>query len=157
MGWTRDLWNIGYHSLTTPTPFTSQKILFNKRALHGLKFTPTKRRFIFITSHLPILEPVLKLALPSYTIYSSSLPLASLTFYGPPSRASRCSAIHIFLVLKKNWVLHLPWSELSEKPKHSGNLSAPVINYGSRGKENTSARKMRAVVRIQIKIRGNQR
>ena len=36
------------------------------------------------TSHLPILEPVLKLALPSYPVYSNSLPLLSLTFYGPP-------------------------------------------------------------------------
>ena len=33
MGWTRNLWNIGYPSLTTPTPFKSQKLLFNKRAL----------------------------------------------------------------------------------------------------------------------------
>ena len=54
-------------------------------------------------------------------------------------------------------LVHLPWSELSEKPKNSGNLAAPVINYGSSGKENTSARKMRAVVQIQIKIRGSQR
>ena len=29
MGWTRNLWNIGYPSLTTPTPFKSQKLLFN--------------------------------------------------------------------------------------------------------------------------------
>ena len=27
MGWTRNLWNIGYPSLTTPTPFKSQKFL----------------------------------------------------------------------------------------------------------------------------------
>ena len=27
MGWTRDLWNISYPSLTTSTPFKSQKIL----------------------------------------------------------------------------------------------------------------------------------
>ena len=44
-----------------------------------------------------------------------------------------------------------------KEPKRSGNLAAPVINYGSSGKENTSARKMRAVVQIQIKIRGSQR
>ena len=61
-----------------------------------MKFTPTKRRLP--TSHIPILEPVWKIALPSYTIYSNSLPLPSLTFYGPPPRASRRSAIHLFLV-----------------------------------------------------------
>ena len=45
----------------------------------------TKRRLS--TSHIPILEPVWKPALPSYTIYSDSLPprtLPSLTIYGPP-------------------------------------------------------------------------
>ena len=44
-----------------------------------------------------------------------------------------------------------------KEPKRSGKLAAPVINYGSSGKDDTSARKMRAVERIQIKIRGNQR
>ena len=33
MGWTRDLLNTGYTSLTTPTPIKSQKIVFNDRAL----------------------------------------------------------------------------------------------------------------------------
>ena len=33
MGWTRNLLNIAYTSLTTSTPFKSQKILFNDRAL----------------------------------------------------------------------------------------------------------------------------
>ena len=33
MGRTRDLLNIGYPYLTTPTPFKSLKILFNDRAL----------------------------------------------------------------------------------------------------------------------------
>ena len=45
----------------------------------------TKRRLS--TSHIPILEPVWKPALPSYTIYSDSLhprTLPSLTIYGPP-------------------------------------------------------------------------
>ena len=60
-----------YPSLTTETPFKSHNILFNARAL-VLNNTPIKRRLT--TSHLPILEPVLKPALPSYTIYSSSLP-----------------------------------------------------------------------------------
>ena len=62
-----------------------------------MKFTPTKRRLT--TSHLPILQPVLKLALPSYPIYSNSLPLPSVTFYARP-RVSRGSAIHVFLVIK---------------------------------------------------------
>ena len=33
MGWTWDLLHIGYPSLRTPTPFKSQKILFNDRGL----------------------------------------------------------------------------------------------------------------------------
>ena len=37
MGWTRDLWNIGYPSLTTPTPFKPQKILFNKLKEHWVE------------------------------------------------------------------------------------------------------------------------
>ena len=67
MGWTRDLLNIGYPSLTTPTLFKSQKILFNDRALGCNLLLGTKRRLT--TSHLPILEPVLKLAslsIPNY-------------------------------------------------------------------------------------------
>ena len=72
MGWKRDLCNIGYPSNTTPALFKSQKILFSDST--GFKFTPTKRRLT--TSHLPILEPVLKRAIPSYKIYSN------LTFYG---------------------------------------------------------------------------
>ena len=79
MGWKRDLCNIGYPSNTTPTLFKSQKILFSDST--GFKSTPTKRRLT--TSHLPIiLEPVLKRALPSYTIYSNFPSLPSLTFYG---------------------------------------------------------------------------
>ena len=44
------------------------------------KFTPTKRRLT--TSPLPISEPVLKLALPSHTIYSNSLPFHPWHFLG---------------------------------------------------------------------------
>ena len=53
-----------------------------------MKFTPTKRRLTI--SHLSVLEPVLKLALPSYP---SFLPLLSPGL--PPSWGS---AIHVFLV-----------------------------------------------------------
>ena len=52
IGWTRDLWNIGYPSLTTPIPLKSKKILFQRQSSE-FKFTPTKRRLT--TSHLPIL------------------------------------------------------------------------------------------------------
>ena len=45
-----------------------------------------------------MITSVWKLALPSYTIYSNSLPVPSLIFYGPPPRASRGSAIHVFLI-----------------------------------------------------------
>ena len=67
MGSTQDLLNIGYPSLTTPTLFKSQKILFNDRALGCNLLLGTKRRLT--TSHLPILEPILKLAslsIPNY-------------------------------------------------------------------------------------------
>ena len=62
-------WNIGYPALTTATPFKSQKILFNARAL---------------ASHLPIIEPALKPALHSYAIYSNSLPFHPWHFMGIP-------------------------------------------------------------------------
>ena len=61
MEWTRDLWNISYPSLTTLTPFKSQKILFNDRAMGSNLLQPK--------GDLLLLEPV-KPALPSYTIYS---------------------------------------------------------------------------------------
>ena len=52
---------------------------------HWVQVYSNLKEFNYI-SGLPILEPVLKLALPisSHTIYSNSLPLPSLTFYGPP-------------------------------------------------------------------------
>ena len=84
MGWTQDLCNISYPSLTTATPFISQKILFKARAL-GSNLLPS--------------EPVLKPALPSYTIYSNSLPPSYLWHFNGLPRASRRSAIHIFLVI----------------------------------------------------------
>ena len=99
-GWTRDLWNIGYPSLITPTPLKSQKIIFNKRALGWNLLQPKG-------DHPPILEPVLKLALPSCPIDSNSLLLPSLTFYWPsippPPRASKfyhCTSSAISRYLK---------------------------------------------------------
>ena len=93
MGWKRDLCNIGYPSNTTPALFKSQKILFSDST--GFKFTPTKRRLT--TSHLQILEPVLKRAIPSYKIYSNFPSLPSLTFYGlSPLSFSRFCDTRIF-------------------------------------------------------------
>ena len=90
MGWTRDLWNIGYPSLTTTTPYKSQKILSIKE--HWVEIYSNQKAIKYIS-------PSNIRALPSYPIYSNSLPLLSLTFYGPPPphRASRGSAIHVFL------------------------------------------------------------
>ena len=57
-GWIRNLWNIGYPALTTPTPFLKiQKKSFFMTE-HRFKFTPTKKRLT--TSHLQVSEPVLK-------------------------------------------------------------------------------------------------
>ena len=84
MGWTQDLCNISYPSLTTATPFISQKIFFKARGL-GSNLLPS--------------EPVLKPALPSYTIYSNSLPPSYLWHFNALPRASRGSAIQIFLVI----------------------------------------------------------
>ena len=66
-------------------PFAFSRVYQSGKWENSLKFTPTKRRLT--TSHLPTLEPLLKPALSSYTINSSSLPLPSLTFFGlpPPS------------------------------------------------------------------------
>ena len=90
MGWTRDLWNINYPSLTTPTPFKSQKIFCKTEYWVQIYFNQKEIKYISPT-------------LPSYTIYSNSLPLPSLTFYGPPPWASRVSAIHVFLVYIIQW------------------------------------------------------
>ena len=88
MGWTREQWNIGYPSLATPTPFKSQSA--------GFKFILIKRRLT--TSHIPTLDPVLKPALPTYTIYSNSPPPFHLWHFTDLPRASRVSAINVFLV-----------------------------------------------------------
>ena len=62
-------------------------------------------------------EPVLKLALPSYTIYSISLPLPSLTFYGPPPELR---AVLRYTYFWLNLILWEFGSELHvEKIKHS--------------------------------------
>ena len=82
-----------------------------------MKFTPTKRRLT--TSHILILEPVWKLALPSYTIYSNSLPLPSLTFYGPPPRASWGSVIHVFLVKSCYLVLLISFNGRFRKSRNA--------------------------------------
>ena len=102
MGWTRDLWSICYPSLTTTTPFKSQKILFHDRAMGS-----NNQKEILSTSHIPILEPVWKPALPSYTIYSDSLPPPPPpsipdNLWTSPIRASRVSAVHVFLVVCSN-------------------------------------------------------
>ena len=81
----------------TRTLFKFQRILFLTTE-YWLTYTPTKRRLT--KSHFPILEPVMKLTLPSYTIYSSSLPrFTPDILWTFPTRGSRGSAIHVFLVL----------------------------------------------------------
>ena len=74
-------WNIGYPALTTATPFKSQKILFNARAL---------------ASHLPIIEPALK---PFTVMQFTPIPSHSIPdiLWASPWTL-RGSAIHVFLV-----------------------------------------------------------
>ena len=74
---------------------TTHKILFKDRAL-GSNFLRTKRRLS--TSHLPILEPMLRPALLNHTIYSISLPPSHPRHFMGLPRASRGSAIHVFLL-----------------------------------------------------------
>ena len=80
------------HSLTTAIPFQSQKTLFKARAL-GSNLIHRRLR----TYQLPILDP------PSPVTWFALFVSCPSTSYGlpppPPPRASRCSAIHVFLVI----------------------------------------------------------
>ena len=69
---------LGHHSKTT-----CQKSAKSMRYRVRPKFE-FYRKSLLSTSHVPILEPVMKPTYPSYTIYSNSLPLPSLTSHGPP-------------------------------------------------------------------------
>ena len=80
---------------------SNQKILFNTRALGS----NLKKRFT--TSHLPTLTPVLKPTRPSDTIYSTFLPLPSLTFYGPPPNFQRSCDTRISSIILPLVVNHL--------------------------------------------------
>ena len=79
----------GSHGVNTGPPFLHQpqKILFKDRALCSNLLQPKRR---LTTPLLPILEPVLKSALASYILCPPPSP--------PPARATRGSAIHVFLV-----------------------------------------------------------
>ena len=79
------------HSLTTAIPFQSQKTLFKARAL-GSNLIHRRLR----TYQLPILDP------PSPVTWFALFVSCPSTSYGlppPPTRTSRCSAIHVFLVI----------------------------------------------------------
>ena len=80
------------HSLTTATPFKSQKILFKPRALGS---NLIHRRLS--TSQLPILDPPPP-QLHDLLCFSPLLP----PIMGSP-RASRGSAMHVFLVWTLMW------------------------------------------------------
>ena len=64
-------------------PFAFSRVYQSGKWENSLKFTPTKRRLT--TSHLPTLEPLLKPALSSYTINSSSLPPSIPAIFWAPS------------------------------------------------------------------------
>ena len=101
------------NSLIAVVHYTRKSFLTTE---HWFKFTPAKRRLT--TSHLPVLEPVLKRALPSYTICSNSLPLPTPGILWASPRALRGSAIHIFLVhciLPINWEQSLRFTRFNIK------------------------------------------
>ena len=97
MGWTRDLWNISYPSLTTSTPFKSQKILCKTEHWIQIHFNQNE---IKQTQHSNSRANVKTRTPKLHNLLQFSPPLPSLTFYGlpPPPRASRVSAIYVFLV-----------------------------------------------------------
>ena len=86
MAWIQDLWNIGYPSLTTQTPFKPQKFLFNGRALGSNIYSNQKEINCIspssirasVETHPPKLHNLLQFTL-----------LPSLTFYGPPPNLLR--------------------------------------------------------------------
>ena len=98
MGWTRDLWNIGYPSLTTPTPFKSQNILFNDRALSSNLLQP-KGDYKDI-SHSNIRASVKNCPPKLHNLLRFSPPfIPDILWASPTPQASRVSAIHVFLVI----------------------------------------------------------
>ena len=88
MGWTRDLWNISYPSLTTSTPFKSQKILCKTEHWIQIHFNQNE---IKQTQHSNSRANVKTRTPKLHNLLQFSPPLPSLTFYGlppPPSFAS---------------------------------------------------------------------
>ena len=111
MGWTRDLWNIGYPSLTTPTSFYSQKILFNGKE-QWVQTYSNKKEINFI-SPSNIRASVENRPLKLHNLLEVSPPFhlwLFIAFYGPPLRASRGSAIHVFLVKVANCQIWMTWN-----------------------------------------------
>ena len=100
MGWTRNLWNIGYRSLTTPTSFKSHKLLFNKRGLgwiysnqKTINYIPPSNLRASVETRPPKLPNLLQFSPPS---------ILDILWASPHPRASRGSAIHVFLVYSPN-------------------------------------------------------
>ena len=85
---TRGLCNIGYLSLITAAQFKSQKILSKARTV-GSNLLQGR----LSTSHLPILEPVLKPTLPftQFTPFLCHLPIPDILWV-----SRRDSVIHVF-------------------------------------------------------------
>ena len=94
MGWTRDLWNIGYPSLTTPTPFKSQKIFFHKE--HWVEIYSNQRAINYV-SPSNIRASVETRPPKLYNLLHFSPPSIPDILWASP-RASRGSALHVFLV-----------------------------------------------------------
>ena len=88
MGWTRDLGNISYPSLTTPTPFKSQKILCKTEHRVQIYFNQKEIKYI---PHSNIIASV-ETRPESYTICSNSLPssIADILWTSPTRFASFC-------------------------------------------------------------------
>ena len=101
MGWTRDLWSICHPSLTTTTPFKSQKILFHDRAMGSnnqkeIKYISHSNIRASVETRPPKLHNLLW--------FSPFPPPPSIpdNLWTSPIRASRVSAVHVFLVVCSN-------------------------------------------------------
>ena len=93
MGWTRDLWSICYPSLTTPTPFKSQKILFHDRAMGSnnqkeIKYVSHSNIRASVETRPPKLHNLLWFSPPPHPSIPDNL-------WTSPIRASRVSAVHV--------------------------------------------------------------
>ena len=102
MGWTRNLWNIGYPSLNP------RKSFFLKE--HWVEIYSNQKAINYISrSNIRTSEETRPPKLHNLLQFSS--PSIPDILCPPPSRASWGSAIHVFLVLEYLWNLSIVFNE----------------------------------------------